>query len=101
MEKRRKFAPEFKVQVVLEVLSGAKKVVELCREHELAPQVVSDWREEFLRRAPELFARVSHLSAEQQRIADLERLVGRLTMELEVAKKVSGILASPSISNGR
>jgi transposase len=28
--------------------------------------------------------------ADQQRIAELERLVGQMTMQLEVAKKVSG-----------
>ena len=31
---------------------------------------------------------------EQQRVAELERLVGRLTLELEVAKKASSILQS-------
>jgi transposase len=101
MEKRRKFAPEFKVQVVLELLSGAKTVAEVCREHQLASQVVSSWREEFIRRAPEIFTKDQRQSPEQQRIADLERLVGRLTMELEVAKKVSSILASPSSNSGR
>jgi transposase-like protein len=101
MEKRRKFAPEFKAQVVLELVSGAKSVAEVCREHQLASQVVSTWREEFLRRAPEIFTKEQRQSPEQQRIADLERLVGRLTMELEVAKKVSSILASPSSSSGR
>jgi transposase-like protein len=101
MEKRRKFAPEFKAQVVLELVSGAKSVAEVCREHQLASQVVSTWREEFVRRAPEIFTKDQRQSLEQQRIADLERLVGRLTMELEVAKKVSSILAPPSRSSGR
>lgn len=101
MEKRRKFASEFKAQVVLELVSGAKSVAEVCREHQLASQVVSTWREEFIRRAPEIFAKDQRQSPEQQRIADLERLVGRLTMELEVAKKVSSILISPSSSSGR
>jgi transposase-like protein len=101
MEKRRKFAPEFKAQVVLELVSGAKSVAEVCREHQLASQVISTWREEFVRRAPEIFTKDQRQSPEQQRIADLERLVGRLTMELEVAKKVSSILASPSSSSGR
>jgi len=101
MEKRRRFTPEFKVQVVLDLLSGAKNVATVCREYDLASQVVSTWREEFVRRAPELFARGPHASSEEQRIADLERLVGRLTMELEVAKKASSILISPSTRNGR
>jgi transposase-like protein len=101
MERRRKFAPEFKSQVVLELVSGAKSVAEICREHQLASQVVSAWREEFVRRAPEIFAKDQRQTPEQQRIADLERLVGRLTMELEVAKKASSILASRSTKDGR
>jgi len=33
MTKRRKFIPEFKTQVVLEVISGVKSAAEICREH--------------------------------------------------------------------
>jgi transposase-like protein len=101
MIKRRRFTPEFKAQVVLDLLSGTRSVAEVCREHELASQVVAHWREEFVSRAPDLFARSQHQSPEQERVADLERLVGRLTLELEVAKKASGILTSPSTRNGR
>jgi transposase-like protein len=30
MDRRRKFTPEFKVQVVLDLLSGAKSVAAVC-----------------------------------------------------------------------
>ena len=43
MGKRRRFTPEFRVQVVLELLSGSKSMAEVCREHRLASQVVSAW----------------------------------------------------------
>ena len=33
MAKRRKFTPEFKAEVVLEVLSGATSQAEVCRCH--------------------------------------------------------------------
>jgi transposase-like protein len=45
MARRRRFAQEFESQVVLELISGAKSVAELCREHQLASPVVSAWRE--------------------------------------------------------
>jgi transposase len=99
MSKRRVFTPEFKAQVVLEELSGVKDRAEICREYRLRPQVFSRWREEFLERAPEVFATERSRGDEQERIADLERMVGRLTMELEVAKKASNVLTS--LSNGR
>ena len=100
MGKRRTFTPAFKLQVVLELLSGVKSNDEICREHQLAPALVSAWREQFVERAPGIFATRQGKFAEQQRIADLERLVSRLTLELEVAKKASSILTSSDGTTG-
>ena len=101
MSKRRTFTPEFKAQVVLEELSGIKDKGEICREYQLRPQVFARWREEFLERAPEIFATEPSRGDEQARIAELERMIGRLTMELEAAKKASNILTSLSKGKGR
>jgi len=99
MTRRRKFTPEFKSQVVLEELTGVKDKAEICREYRLSSHVFLRWRAEFMERAPEIFATKRSRGDEQQRIAELERMIGRLTMELEAAKKASNILAS--LSNGR
>jgi transposase len=101
MARRRAFTPEFKAQVVLEELTGAKDKAGICREYRLSPQVFSRWREEFVERAPEIFATEPSRGNEQARIVELERMVGRLTMELEVAKKASNILTSLSSDKGR
>ena len=73
--------------MVVEELSGVKDRAEICREYRLGPQVFSRWREELLERAPEIFATGRSRGDEQERIADLEQMVGRLAMQLEVAKK--------------
>jgi transposase-like protein len=101
MSKRRKFTPDFKARVVLEELTGVKSKAEICREHQLKPQVFSRWRAEFLERAPEIFATQPSRGNEQQQITELERMVGRLTMQLAAAKKASNILTSLSTRNGR
>lgn len=101
MPKRRTFTPKFKAQVVLEELTGVKDKAEICREHHLRSQVFTRWKTEFLERAPEIFATQPSRGDEQARIAELERMVGRLTMELEVAKKASNVLSSLSSRNGR
>jgi len=101
MTKRRRFTPEFKAQVVLEELTGLKTKAEVCREYRLKPEVFSRWRAEFLERAPEIFATRPSRGDEQERIAELERMVGRLTMELEVAKKASLIWGSLSSRSDR
>ncbi len=92
MVRRRRFSPEFKVRVVLELISGVKTQAEACREYSLSPQTVSRWKTEFVEKAPQLFRNKEHESAEEVRIAELERMVGRLSLELEVAKKVSAML---------
>ena len=101
MAKRRTFEPELKAQVVLEELTGGKSTAEICREHQLRPQVFARWKVEFLERAPEIFATRPSRGDEQERIAELERMVGRLTMELEASKKASNILTSHLSGNGR
>ena len=71
MTKRRSFTPEFAFRVILELLSGAKTNAQICREHQLAPTMVSAWKEQFLERAPEVFSTPRSQSVEQQRIAEL------------------------------
>jgi transposase-like protein len=84
---RRTFDPEFKARLVLQELTGVKSEAEICQEHNLEPQVLARWKTEFIERAPEIFAPRPSQGDEQERIAELERMVGRLTMELEAAKK--------------
>jgi transposase-like protein len=92
MATRRRFTPEFKARVVLELISGAKSLAEVCRHHQLNSQMVIRWRSEFREKAPQLFQTREQNSQEQARIGELERLIGRLTLELEIAKKASTML---------
>ena len=100
MPRRQAFKPEFKARVVLEDLTGVKSAAEICREHGLSPQVLARWKSELLERAPEIYATPRSRGDESERIAELERMVGRLTLELDAAKKASSILTSLSTRNG-
>lgn len=101
MSKRRKFSPEFKSQVVLQLLGGEQSMAELCRKHQLTSQTINNWKQQLVAAAPQAFEKSSDSSAEQERIAELERMVGKLTMELEIAKKASHLLAGMPDRNGR
>ena len=90
MTKRRRFTPEFKVQVVLEVLTGARTATEACREYQPSAHVLNRWKAQFLEEAPRIFENGAEGGQEEQRIGKLERMVGRLTLELEVERKASG-----------
>jgi transposase-like protein len=43
--RRRSFTPQFKAQVVLEVLSGAKSQAEAARQHKLKPELIVRWKD--------------------------------------------------------
>ena len=93
MPTHRTFSSEFKVQVVLELLSGSKSQAELAREHRLKPDTIARWKRQFLENAHRLFELQGPNDAAVARIAELERALGRKTMELEIAKKASSILS--------
>jgi transposase-like protein len=86
----RTYTPEFKVRVVLELLSGKRTLGEASREYKVKDSVISRWRQEFLERAPQLFEQSGDKDVQAERIAELERTLGRVTMQLELAKKVFG-----------
>lgn len=100
MRKRRNFSAEFKTQVVLQVLSGEKSQAELCREHQISSQLLNTWKQHFLAHASGVFES-SSTAPEQERVAELERMVGKLTMQLEIAKKASTMLSGMSPRNGK
>lgn len=101
MRERRSFTPEFKAKGVLEVLSGTRSAAAVCREYGIKADLLSRWKATFLERAPLAFESAERRSEEQARIAALERLIGRQTMELEILKGGSRALAALSRSGER
>ena len=97
--KRRQYSAHFKAQLVLQVLSGEKTTPELCRTHKLHPSLLNRWRKEFVEGASRIFEDPSPDNSAEEQIAQLERLVGQLTLQLEIAKKASGALSLTK--NGR
>lgn len=100
MGKHRSYAPELKAKVVLESLQGGKSLAQICRENGIAEDLLCHWRKLFVERAPQLFAEPKR-SGEEERIAELERVIGQLTVELSAAKKLSGLLTSRSRNGGK
>ncbi len=103
MSKRREFSAQFKLETVLEGLRGEKSVAQICRERDITDSLYYKWRDAFWEAAPQIFTdKHAHgIDDNAARIAELERMVGRLTMELEIAKKASGLPGSTWKGNGR
>ena len=89
--KQRNYSSEFKAKVVLEIVSGQRSVGEASRAHKIHASVLNRWRNEFLKQAHQVFGGKGGGEESEARIAELERMIGRLTMELAVAKKASAL----------
>ena len=95
MAKRRNFTPEFKAEVVLEVLRGESSQAELCRRHNLSEQQLSKWKQQVVENVATLFVSSTDQSSSEaaERIAHLEQLVRRLTVALDIEKKALTFLS--------
>jgi transposase-like protein len=98
---RRTFSPRFKAQTVLDLLTGASNQAEICRKHNLSPQLLARWKTTVIDQLHSLFEEESQLSPDQARISELEQLVGRQALELEILKKASRLLPGLPSRDGR
>ena len=98
---RRSFTADFKARVVLELLNGAVSQAELCRKHNVNPQLLAHWKAKVVDGLPTLFGVGEADRQDQARSADLEQLVGRQAYELEILKKASRLLNGRSSNDGR
>jgi transposase len=87
---RRLFTAEFKKEQIGRVLSGEITQSQLCRELDVEVSVVRKWRRlveqgsQTAVAANEEVVPASALRQAQQRIRELERALGRKTMEVEI-----------------
>jgi len=113
----RTFTREFKLDLCREVQSGHKRPAQLCREHLITEGLLLRWRREFEQRgeaafsakdapevsakdAPEVSAKdapeVSAKDALEQKVAQLERFCGQLSLENTLLKKLVSTQRSPN-----
>lgn len=86
--RRRSFGPEFKREVVLELLGGETSAAALCRRYELSPNSLMAWKRAFEEgRLDE--TDTTEMESLKARVRELERLVGQLTLENRFLKKTA------------
>jgi transposase-like protein len=95
MGKRRKYTSDFKVKLVLEMLREERTLNEIAAEHSINPNQLTNWRREFLEKAPGLFDEPKTIKArqkeEREASAEKDRLlktIGQLTMERDFLQAV-------------
>jgi putative transposase len=92
MKIRKSYTPEFKAQIVLEILKEEKTIAQIASEHGIHPNMLNRWKKQALENLPQLFSdekkAVETMKAEyENKIQDLYQKIGRLTTQLTWLKK--------------
>lgn len=82
----KSYSATFKFQVVLETLRQQRPDAELARVHGVHPITVAKWKSRFLEQGPELFRDKAVVKRYEQRMAELERLLGQKEVEIALLK---------------
>ena len=104
-KKRRQHSAKFKFEVVMTMLHGEQTVADVCRQYDITESLAYKWRDQFLEQAPGIFKdqrQKDQAAADKEaRIAELERLVGRLTLEKEILEKAEDWVKKQRRRSGR
>lgn len=88
---------EFKQEVVEEFIRGDKRGAQIARERAIDYQTLRKWRLEYDQRGADAWSKPTvTLATNEARIAELERVIGQLTLEILVLKKALTLARSAS-----
>lgn len=86
--KGKRYSPKFKFNVVLEALKSEKSDAEVARADDVHPAAVSRWKGDFMEQGPEAFGGSEEVKEHEERIGQLERMLGRKEVELALLKSL-------------
>ena len=99
---RRKYPAKFKADLVIELLKGEKDLNTLATENGIAPNLLRNWKKEFLDNAQLAFEDTSQstlkekLTEERKEKEQYAKKVGQLTMQVDWLKKKSEEILGPN-----
>lgn len=76
-----------KAQIALAALKGDKTINELSQQFQVHPEKIEHWRDALRSGAPQIFADAAAQSRDQQRIEQLQKIIGERQEEIDWLKK--------------
>jgi transposase-like protein len=98
MEKEfQRWTAKRKVELLLQLIRGKKKLVEVCREHDLKQSEVETWMDTFVKGGERsLKARAEDEQAlHETEVRELRAKIGELVLELDARKKLAALSGKP------
>lgn len=87
MKKRRGFTRDFKLSVLNEM--NVKKAAEVCREYNIHPSLLSNWKKEFNQNPVKAFSGKGNVWKAEAELERYKKLVGELYAEIDFLKKTT------------
>jgi len=81
MRKKKTYAPGVKLKAALECLKGDKTAVEIAKDVGCHPTMIAEWKEAIEKNGTLVFEQGRGESQKDQKIAKLERLIGKLSVQ--------------------
>ena len=86
-----------KVELLLQLIRGERKLVDVCREHDLKQSEVEGWMDTFVKGGERsLKARAEDEQATHEaEVRELRAKIGELVLELDARKKLAALSGKP------
>lgn len=88
MNTRRKFSSEQKAQIVLSIIRNEVTAVEMGKKHQIAPNLIYKWRDEFLAKVATVFDKNKNDYAKDKKMKQYEHVIAKLTTQNDFLDKV-------------
>lgn len=88
----KKYDTNFKLQVVLETLNPNITIESIKKKYGLSNNAIVSWRKKFFTNAHKSFEIGSSTAEAKDSIEELKRIIGELTIENSILKKISKLM---------
>ena len=88
-QSRKKHTAAFKAQVAIEAIKEQETLSDLAKRFEVHPQMISNWKREFLTRGAEIFETRAPDEEAERREKFLYEKIGRLEIDVDFCRRAS------------
>lgn len=83
---------KFKFAVALAALQEGRSDAEVARSHSTHSQLVGQWKRQLLKSGQRVFENRKLANSQDRKTAELEKIIGQQTVEIQFLKKILGHL---------
>jgi len=99
-KKKKSYTPQFKLDRVLDALSGKDNISEIARKYDLNPNLIYIWRDQLIERGSKVFETSPDqiVNELKTKVSRLEQMLGKKEVELNLIKNFSDFYSSRNTS---